>query len=50
MSPSLGVAVGMCYVPAASAAEGTAVEIDVRGRRVPATVAKPPFYKQASHR
>ena len=50
MSPSLGVAVGMCYVPAASAAEGTAVEIDVRGRRVAATVTKPPFYKDASHR
>jgi aminomethyltransferase len=50
MSPSLGVAVGMCYVPAASAAEGTAVEIDVRGRRVPATVAKPPFYKDASRK
>ena len=50
MSPSLGVAVGMCYVPSASAAEGTAVEIDVRGRRVPATIAKPPFYKQASHK
>lgn len=50
MSPSLGVAVGMCYVPAASAAEGTPVEIDVRGRRVPARVTKPPFYKQASHK
>jgi glycine cleavage system aminomethyltransferase T len=37
-------------VPAASAADGTAVEIDVRGRRVPATVAKPPFYKDASRK
>lgn len=50
MSPSLGEPVGMCYVPAAAAAEGTSIEIDVRGRRVPATVTKPPFYKKASHR
>jgi aminomethyltransferase len=50
MSPSTGVAIGMCYVPAASAAEGTPLEIDVRGRRVPASVTKPPFYKKASHK
>jgi aminomethyltransferase len=50
MSPSTGVAIGMCYVPTASAAEGTALEIDVRGRRVAATVTKPPFYKKASHK
>ena len=50
MSPSLGTAIGMCYVPAAAAAEGTAIEVDVRGRRVPAAVAKPPFYKKASHK
>jgi aminomethyltransferase len=50
MSPSLGAAIGMCYVPAASAAPGTAIEIDVRGRRVPAAVVKPPFYKDASHK
>jgi aminomethyltransferase len=50
MSPSTGVAIGMCYVPAAAAAEGTPIEIDVRGRRVAATVTKPPFYKKASHK
>ncbi|MGZ8379724.1 MAG: glycine cleavage system aminomethyltransferase GcvT [Gemmatirosa sp.] len=50
MSPTLGVAIGTAYVPAAAAAPGTTIEIDVRGKRVPATVVKPPFYKDASHK
>ena len=50
MSPTLGVPIGMCYVPAAGAKEGTRLEIEIRGRRFAATVTKPPFYKQASHR
>ena len=50
MSPSLGVAIGTCYLPAAGAKEGTSFEIDVRGSRVTATVVKPPFYKNATHR
>jgi glycine cleavage system aminomethyltransferase T len=36
-------------VPAASAKEGTAIDIDVRGKRIQATIAKLPFYKDASH-
>ncbi len=50
MSPSLGVAIGTCYLPSAGAKEGTSFEIDVRGSRVKATVVKPPFYKNATHR
>jgi aminomethyltransferase len=50
MSPSLGIPIGTCYVPAASAKEGSAIELDVRGRRVAASVARMPFYKDASHR
>lgn len=50
MSPSLGIPIGTCYLPASATAEGTAFEIDVRGKRVPATVAKMPFYRHASHR
>lgn len=50
MSPSLGVAVGTCYLPTPEAAEGTTFELEVRGRRVAATVTKPPFYKHASRR
>ena len=49
MSPTLGHAIGTAYLPAAGAKEGTTFEIEIRGKRVPATVAKPPFYKHASH-
>ena len=50
MSPSLGIPIGTCYLPKDAAAEGTAFEVEIRGRRVPARVVKPPFYKDASHR
>jgi aminomethyltransferase len=46
MSPSLGIGIGMAYVPADRAAEGTELEIDVRGRLRAATVAKKPLYKK----
>jgi aminomethyltransferase len=49
MSPSLGIPIGTCYVPTPSAAEGSTFEVEIRGKRVPATVVKPPFYKDASH-
>ena len=50
MSPSLGIPIGTCYLPTPAAAEGTAFEVEIRGKRVPARVVKPPFYKDASHR
>jgi aminomethyltransferase len=50
MSPSLNIPIGTCYLPVASTAEGSAFEIDIRGKRVPASVVKVPFYKNASHR
>lgn len=50
MSPSLGRPIGTAYLPAAGAKEGSTLEIDIRGRRVGATVVKPPFYKSASHK
>lgn len=46
MSPSLGVGIGMGYVPAAQAAEGTRLEIDVRGRMRPATVRAKPLFRR----
>ena len=49
MSPSLGYPIGTCYLPTVAAKEGSALEIDVRGKRVPATVVKMPFYKEGSH-
>jgi aminomethyltransferase len=37
----------MAYVETPLAEPGTAIEIDVRGRAVPARVAPLPFYKRA---
>jgi aminomethyltransferase len=45
-SPTLQRAVAMGYVPVESASPGTAVEIDVRGARIPAAVVKLPFYRR----
>jgi aminomethyltransferase len=45
-SPSLEVGIGMAYVPAGRAAEGTDFEIDVRGKNRPAVVAGKPLYSK----
>jgi aminomethyltransferase len=50
LSPSLGSAIGMCYLPTPGAREGSTLEIEIRGKRVPATVVKTPFYKNGTHR
>ena len=39
----LGKGIGLGYVPAAVAVPGTALEVDVRGRRLPVVVTPPPF-------
>ena len=44
MSPSLGVGIGMAYVPADRAEPGTALEIDVRGKTRTAEVRSKPLY------
>jgi aminomethyltransferase len=44
MSPSLGVGIGMAYVPAQRAAVGQTLEIDVRGKSRTAVVAPKPLY------
>jgi glycine cleavage system aminomethyltransferase T len=36
----------MAYLPAELRKEGIAVEVDIRGRREKATVAKLPFYRR----
>jgi aminomethyltransferase len=46
MSPSLGEGIGMAYVPADRAAEGTRLEIDVRGKMRAATVRAKPLYRR----
>jgi aminomethyltransferase len=42
-APSLGSPIAMGYVAISHAADGTALEIDVRGKRIAATVAPMPF-------
>ena len=44
LSPSLGVGIGMAYLPGARADPGTAIQIDVRGRLRDAVVAAKPLY------
>jgi aminomethyltransferase len=45
-SPMLDKGIGMGYVPAASAANGTELQIDVRGKARRATVVPKPIYKR----
>jgi aminomethyltransferase len=47
-SPSLGIPIGTTYLPTHSIEPGTRIEIDCRGRRVPAEVVQMPFYKDGS--
>ena len=49
-SPSLERPIAMAYVDAACAAPGAALEIDVRGRRLPARVVPMPFVPHRYHR
>jgi aminomethyltransferase len=48
-TPFLKKAIGMAYLPIEHAADGTDVEIDIRGRLVPARVVPMPFYKRTRH-
>jgi glycine cleavage system T protein (aminomethyltransferase) len=45
-TPYLKKAIGLGYVPTALAANGTEIEIDIRGRRLKAQVVPTPFYKR----
>jgi aminomethyltransferase len=46
MSPSLGYAIGMAYLPADRAQPGTEIEIDVRGKARTAEVREKPLYSK----
>ena len=48
LSPCLEVGIGMAYLPAAQAAVGTRLEIDVRGKMRPAVVKDKPLYRKGS--
>jgi aminomethyltransferase len=45
-SPCLERGIGMAYVSSARAAEGTRIEIDVRGRHRPAVIERKPLYRK----
>jgi len=46
LSPTLGHPIAMAYLDAASADVGSAVFLDVRGTKIPATVTTLPFYRR----
>lgn len=46
LAPSLGVGIGMVYLPFEASKPGTALEIEIRGKRYPAEVVKKPFYRK----
>ncbi len=45
-SPSLNVGIGMGFVPPELAKPGTAIEIEIRGKRAPAVVVPKPIYRK----
>jgi aminomethyltransferase len=48
LSPSLGMGIGLAYVPPERAAVGTVLEIDVRGKIRAAVVKQKPLYRKGS--
>ena len=48
LSPSLGIGIGLAYVPAARARPGSRLEIDVRGKMRRAVVREKPLYERSS--
>lgn len=50
VSPSLGVGIGMGYVPAHLSAQGTELQVNARGRMLDGVVVRPPFYTEGSIR
>jgi aminomethyltransferase len=48
MSPTLGQAIALGYVPTEFAKIGQVVEVEIRGKLHPATVVKKPFYRSAN--
>jgi aminomethyltransferase len=48
LSPTLGIAIAMAYVPVDRAAPGTMLHVGVRATRVPAEVVPLPFYRRPS--
>jgi aminomethyltransferase len=49
-SPTLGVPIGTCYLPIPLATPGSALELEIRGKRVAASVVRPPFVPRRTRR
>jgi aminomethyltransferase len=45
LSPTLGVAIALGYVPTSLSKIGSTIEVEIRGKTYPATVVKKPFYR-----
>ncbi len=48
ISPTLGIAIALAYVPPALGKIGQALEIEIRGKAYPAQVVKKPFYRSSN--
>ena len=46
LGPSLNIGIGMAYVSAPDAKAGSAIEVEIRGQKFPATIEKKPLYKK----
>ncbi|XGV99714.1 MAG: glycine cleavage system aminomethyltransferase GcvT [Leptolyngbya sp. BL-A-14] len=46
-SPTLGDAIALAYVPTSLSKVGQVLDVEIRGKRYPATVVKKPFYRRA---
>ena len=49
-SPSLGRGIAMGYVEMEYSEIGTELDINIRGKKYPAEIIKPPFYKDYTHK
>ena len=47
LSPNLGAGIAMAYLPTDLATPGTPVQVEIRGKKFPATVSKRPIYKRS---
>jgi aminomethyltransferase len=46
ISPSLGMGIGLCYLPRTHSKAGSTFEVEVRGKKIQAEVVKTPFYRR----
>ena len=49
-SPTLGMGIGLGYVGRDFSAPNTAIEIEIRGQRAPATIVAKPIYKSGKNK